>query len=237
VLKATLTMLVLGCVSFAPGCKLKDKAKCDEAIDVTKKSIAAKDFALARQWRERAYSQCGSDDPQATALDNEIVSAEKLVLEEKAKKDAIRAQADALTSLVKTLASQGKADASKIARGATCPDKKEKNEGWCDGTRNVSGQPIPIKIRYWNEEPKALLISTKPAGPASCDALGPNTVVRTFGSTIDGKVAEFKHCNLSGDLSGMQALVGSSETLSFVQVFSAEYLAKDPNLAKRLRGN
>ena len=98
-------------------------------------------------------------------------------------------------------------------------------------------KPIPIKIRYWNAEPKAVVISTKPAGPASCDTLGPNTVVRTFGSTIDGKVAEFKHCNLSGELSGMQALVGSSDTLSFVQVFTTEYLAKDPSLAKRLRGS
>ncbi|MCA9631282.1 MAG: hypothetical protein KC766_26655 [Myxococcales bacterium] len=231
--------LVLGGVAcgalLSSGCSQKNQEKCNEAMQVTRQSISSKDFNLARQWRERAYTYCEASS--ASVLDGEITAAEKAELDAEAKKKARKATADAITALVKQLAEQGKDDGSKIAKSATCPDKKEKKEGWCEATRSAAGDPTPIKVKYWNEEPKAFIISTKPLGPASCDALGPNTVVRTFGSTVDGKVAEFKHCNLSGSLGGLQALVGSSEELSLVQVFTSEYLAKDPKLAKRLKGS
>lgn len=231
--------LVLGGVAcgavLVSGCSQKNQEKCNEALQVTRQSITAKDFNLARQWRERAYTYC--ETATASTLDSEITAGEKAVLDAEAKEKAKKAAADAITALVKQLAEQGKDDGSKIAKSATCPDKKEKKEGWCEATRSAAGDPTPIKVKYWNEEPKSFIISTKPAGPASCDALGPNTVVRTFGSTVDGKVAEFKHCNLSGSLSGLQALVGSSDDLSLVQVFTTEYLAKDPKLAKRLKGS
>ncbi len=215
------------------GCPQYDEGKCNEAVSVTRQSITSKDFNLARQWRERAYTYC-KDVSLRSTLDGEITAAEKAQLDEQAKLDARKKTADALTSLVKGLALEGKEDGARIARSATCPDPKEKKEGWCEATRSVTGGE-PIKVRYWNKETKALLISGKTAGPASCDALGASTVVRTFGSTIDGTVAEFKHCTLS-EL-GMQALVGSSAELSLVQVFSSEYLAKDASLAKRVRGN
>lgn len=234
VIRRALTWPALG-LTFAVlgGCPQYDDGKCNEAMSVARQSIAAKDFNLARQWRERAYTYC-KDASQRSTIDGEITAAEKAALDEQAKIDARKKTADALTNLVKGLAVEGKEDGARIARSATCPDPKEKKEGWCEATRSVTGG-TPIKVRYWNKEPKALLISAKTAGPASCDALGASTVTRTFGSTIDGTVAEFKHCNLS-EL-GMQALVGSSAELSLVQVFSAEYLAKDASLAKRVRGN
>ncbi|MGE0323191.1 MAG: hypothetical protein AB7K71_41605 [Polyangiaceae bacterium] len=237
-MRATRWLLLGGVAAgsvLAAGCSQKNQEKCNEALQVTRQSITSKDFNLARQWRERAYTYC--EAASASALDGEITAAEKAELDAEAKKKARQATADAITALVKQLAEQGKDDGSKIAKSATCPDKKEKKEGWCDATRTAAGDPTPIKVKYWNEEPKAFIISTKPAGPASCDALGPNTVVRTFGSTVDGKPAEFKHCNLSGGLGGLQALVGSSEELSLVQVFTSEYLARDPKLAKRLKGS
>lgn len=230
---ALIAMSAAGLLGFQ--CSGKDSTKCNEAIEVTRKSITAKDFNLARQWRERAYTYC-SDGAQLSSLDGEISSAEKAELDAKAQAEAVKKQADAVTSLVRDLAFQGKDDGAQIARSATCPDPKEKKEGWCDARRTIAGNPNTINVRYWNKEPKAMLISAKPQGPASCDGLSASTVVRTFGSTIDGVPAEFKHCTLSGNLSGLQALVGSSEKLSHVQVFTTEYLAKDPKLAQRLKG-
>ena len=50
------------------GCSEKDAAKCQEALDGTRKSVAAGDASLTTQWRERAYKYC-EDQTALVTLD------------------------------------------------------------------------------------------------------------------------------------------------------------------------
>jgi len=63
---ASALALTVGCV---------DKAKCEEAVSVTRDALAKEQTDLARQWRDRAWKMC--DDKAGTAaLDKEIVDKE-----------------------------------------------------------------------------------------------------------------------------------------------------------------
>ena len=195
-------------------------------------------FDSARQWRERAYKYCEQDGSMAT-LDGEIKSKEEAVLKAKAEKEAKKKNAVALAKLVANLASQGKADASVVAKSAKCPedDKGKEKEGWCAATRSISGGQHVVEIRYWSEEKNAGTFIGKPLGPVECADIAPATVNRKFGSTIDGTPAKFSHCTFTGGtVAGMQGLVGWSDNLSFVQLFTPEYLAKDSALKNRVQG-
>src|SRR5882724_5672838 len=64
-------MLVLVATLSAFGCSEKDATKCQQALDGTRKSVAAADTALTNQWRERAYKYC-ADQGSLTALDKEV---------------------------------------------------------------------------------------------------------------------------------------------------------------------
>ena len=57
----------------ALGCSEKDAAKCQEALDGTRKSVAASDPVLTSQWRERSYKYCEDQTALAT-LDKEITT-------------------------------------------------------------------------------------------------------------------------------------------------------------------
>jgi hypothetical protein len=52
-----------------------DKEKCEEAVRVTRDSLAKEQPAIARQWRERAWKICNDATTTAT-LDKEIVDKE-----------------------------------------------------------------------------------------------------------------------------------------------------------------
>jgi hypothetical protein len=66
--------VVLVTLLSAGGCK--DKAKCSEAEETTKKALAVDDTALARQWRERTWKMCG-DKGKLAAIDQEILAKEE----------------------------------------------------------------------------------------------------------------------------------------------------------------
>ena len=226
-----LLVLVVGLGVF--GCSKKNEGKCTDAKSGVTKSVEAKDYSLARQWRERAYKYC--KDP--SSVDSQITGAEQSDQQAKAAKEKIKKEAVEMVRVLSGLASQGKADASKVAASAQCPDEKKKEEGWCTASRTVRNQPQSIQIKFWNEEKDAASFSVKPAGPVKCADLGPGAVSRKWNSTIDGTVAQFEHCSLNGgELSGMQALVGSSDKLSLVQIFTPKYLARDGGLKKRVSG-
>jgi hypothetical protein len=66
ILCASALALVVGCV---------DREKCEQAVSVTRDSLAKEQTDLARQWRDRAWKMC--NDPAGTqALDKEIVDKE-----------------------------------------------------------------------------------------------------------------------------------------------------------------
>ena len=51
-----LELLLIGASLSALGCSEKDATKCQEALDGTRKSLAASDQTLVSQWRTRAYT-------------------------------------------------------------------------------------------------------------------------------------------------------------------------------------
>jgi len=74
--KGTGPLGIVFALSFAlgaPGCV--DKAKCDEAIQVTRDALAKEQPDIARQWRDRAWKMC-NDATLTSPLDKEIVDKE-----------------------------------------------------------------------------------------------------------------------------------------------------------------
>ena len=66
-------VFMLATLLGAPSCV--DKAKCDEAIQVTRDALAKEQPELARQWRDRAWKMC-NDATLTSPLDKEIVDKE-----------------------------------------------------------------------------------------------------------------------------------------------------------------
>ena len=65
--------MVLAATVTALGCSEKDATKCQEALDGTRKSVAASDLVLTSQWRERSYKYC-EDQAALATLDKEITT-------------------------------------------------------------------------------------------------------------------------------------------------------------------
>ena len=66
-------LLLLAATVTALGCSEKDATKCQEALDGTRKSVAASDLVLTSQWRERSYKYC-EDQASLATLDKEIAA-------------------------------------------------------------------------------------------------------------------------------------------------------------------
>jgi hypothetical protein len=115
----------------APGCV--DKAKCDEAIQVTRDALAKEQPELARQWRERAWKMC-NDTTLTAPLDKEIVDKEAEIAKRTADNakqiaDASQARLNQATSVWKaydgleakdrttTVLDEYKSRASKMTQG------------------------------------------------------------------------------------------------------------------------
>jgi hypothetical protein len=80
----------LSALFSAPACV--DKAKCDEAIQVTRDALAKEQPEIARQWRDRAWKIC-NDTTLTSPLDKEIVDKEAVLAKRAA--DSAKQIADA----------------------------------------------------------------------------------------------------------------------------------------------
>lgn len=92
-----------------------DKEKCEEAIRVTRDSLAKDQPALARQWRERAWKICNDSSTTAT-LDKEIVDKETEIAKKAA--DLQKQVADAAQARMRT--------AGTVWRGYDALDEKQR---------------------------------------------------------------------------------------------------------------
>jgi hypothetical protein len=235
-------LLVLVATLSALGCSEKDATKCQEALDGTRKSVAAADAALTNQWRERAYKYC-ADQTSLVALDREI--SEKQTAEAAAK--AAEAQRLALNAgLLKTFVTwagdnkvapdhasvspkcdgdEPEAGAPKLA--ATDPKATQR---FCTATRTAGNSTLTA--RYWEADKTIELFMTKAPAPASCDDLGPNKVLKSWDvPASNGQSVKRTRCQLGGSLSGMQAVVSQAANAA-VYIFSPSYLEKDAALKK-----
>ena len=229
-------MTTLGlCMAFGlgsiPGCG-KDQAKCTKAQDGVRQSLKAEDAALVQRWRTYAYKHC-ADRSSLTALDREV--ADGLAATDRRKSEAARQKQEsqallgAFTGWVAgARATPETASASPSCEGGEAEQKSK--ERWCVARRTAG--TYTLVARYWEKESTAARFSTVMPGPITCDALGPNRVIRAW--TIPGTPVKRTHCALTGGtLSGMQALVAEAVN-GPLDVFTPRYVELDPSFAGRL---
>jgi hypothetical protein len=236
-------LLLLGATISALGCSEKDATKCQEALDGTRKSLAAGDQGLTRQWRNRAYQYCADQAALAT-LDKQIVEQEAAVAAAKLAEAQRKAQNEGLLKAFTGWAGDNRAAPDHAASSPKCDgddpdagaprvasvDRKAK-ERFCTATR-VAGSST-LTARYWEADKTLELFMITPPGPVSCDDLGPNKVLKSWDVPAkNGSTVKRSRCELtSGALSGMNAVVSAAVNAP-VYLFSAAYLSKDPAVQK-----
>jgi hypothetical protein len=102
-----------------------DKQKCDEAIQVTRDSLAKDQPDIARQWRDRAWKIC-NDPSMTTPLDKEITDKEAEI--QKRAADQTKAIADAAQQRMNT--------STAVWKGFDKLDPKAKTEAALDAYRD-----------------------------------------------------------------------------------------------------
>lgn len=231
-------LLSLLALSGATGCDSKDAEKCEEALKVSRQSVALDDFALAQQWRERAWKNC-ADTNSLDALDKEIVAKKTAVEAKKQEETQRKTQNEALLKLFVDWASANRGSPDRASAAPKCdeppagapPPKPADKERFCTGTRSAA--EYTLTARYWDADKTAFRFTTRPKAPVTCDDLGANRVLKTWAvPAIDGRTVTRTRCELTGGgLSGLQAVVSAANNAE-VYVFSLPYLQKDPAMAK-----
>lgn len=224
------------------GCSEKDTAKCQEALDGTRKSLAASDTPLVTQWRDRAYKYC-EDQAALATLDREVIDKQTADAAAKsAEAQRLALNAGLLKTFV-TWVSDNRAAPDHASVSPKCdgddpgaaPPKAASNdpkakERFCTATRTAGTSTL--SARYWDADKSVVLFMTKTPAPTSCDGLGPNKVLKSWEvPAISGQGIKRTRCELSGALLGLQAVVSAAANAP-VYVFSPSYLAKDPALKK-----
>lgn len=237
--------LLLGCGLLSLGCQTRNAEKCEQGFTVTRQAVGAKDFALAKQWREFAYKMCdpaGEDKEGLVKLDQEITAAEAAV---KAAADAEaqrKAKNDALLKLFVAWAGDNRAAPDKASASPLCDtptDAAEKaaveksKERLCTATRTAGDNALTA--RYWEADPKLVRFSTKFAAPVSCADFGATESKSFDVPATNGASVKRTRCELtSGALSGMSVVVSAAINAD-AYIFSPGILDKD-RLMKQIAG-
>lgn len=230
-------LLVLATAVTAFGCSEKDATKCQEALDGTRKSVAAGDASLTNQWRERSYKYC-EDQGALAALDKEISDKNSAAAAAKAAETARLALNAGLLKTFVTWAGDNRLAPDHASVSPKCDGddaegstpKPTTKDRFCTATRTAGTNTLTA--RYWEADKTILLFTTKVPAPASCDDLGPNKVLKSWDvPASNGQSVKRTRCELSGNLSGMNAVVSNAANAA-VYIFSPSYLLKDPALKK-----
>jgi hypothetical protein len=236
-------LLVLAATLTALGCSEKDATKCQEALDGTRKSVAASDLVLTNQWRERSYKYC-EDQAALSTLDKEITTKQSAEAAAKAAEAQRLAQNSGLLKTFVTWAGDNRVAPDHASVSPKCdgddPDpaapKKPSTdpaaaERFCTATRTAGNNTL--SARYWEADKTIVMFSTKVPAPATCDDLGPHTVLKTWDvPASNGQSVKRTRCALSGGtLSGMNAVISAAANAP-VYIFSPSFLLKDAALKK-----
>lgn len=225
------------------GCQKKDPEKCTEATQVIRKSLDARDFNLARQWREYAYKQC--DDATALAsLDKEIVDREASIQAEAQAAEKRKAATQQFVNLflgftAENRAAPDRASATPVCdpppAGAPAPKPgEESKERLCTGTRQL-GNGQAFQVRYWQSDPAAFRFTSTPDEPLDCSSVGGTVSKKWEVPAQGGKSAIRWRCELSGALSGLTAVV-SGAAKAELHIVSPTYVSRDPGWKAILEG-
>src|SRR6187431_750117 len=236
-------LLLLAATITALGCSEKDATKCQEALDGTRKSVAASDLVLTSQWRERSYKYC-EDQASLATLDKEIAARQSAEAAAKAAEAQRLALNAGLLKTFVTWAGDNRSAPNHASVSPKCdgddPDpaapKKPRTdpaaaERFCSATRTARTHTLSVRYREAAKTPA--LFSTTAPGPASCDDLGSHKILKTFDvPATNGQSVKRTRCELSGGaLAGMHAVVSAAAN-AVVYVFSPAYLTKDPAMKK-----
>ena len=236
-------LLLLAATITALGCSEKDATKCQEALDGTRKSVAASDLVLTSQWRERSYKYC-EDQASLATLDKEIAARQSAEAAAKAAEAQRLALNAGLLKTFVTWAGDNRSAPDHASVSPKCdgddPDpaapKKPSTdpaaaERFCTATRTAGTNALTA--RYWDADKTIVSFSTKAPAPATCDDLGPHKVLKTFDvPAVNGQSVKRTRCELTGStLAGMNAVVSAANNAT-VYIFSPSYLLKDPALKK-----
>ena len=235
-------LLVLAATLTALGCSEKDATKCQEALDGTRKSLAASDVVLTSQWRERSYKYC-EDQAGLAALDKEITTKQSAEAAAKAAEAQRLALNAGLLKTFVTWASDNRLAPDHASVSPKCdgddsdpaaPKKPSTGpaaaERFCTATRTAGTSTL--SARYWDADKTVVLFSTKVPASATCDDLGPHKVLKTWDVPgTNGQGVKRTRCELSGTLAGMHAVVSAAANAP-VYIFSPSYLLKDAAMKK-----
>lgn len=233
----------LALVAFVvAGCSGKDAEKCAQGLSVTRQALAAENFDSAKQWRTYAYAQC-EDQGALASLDKEISERETAVTARKDAEAKKKAESAALLKAFADFVGQNRAAPDRASAAPVCdpppaaPAAKpgeESKDRFCTATRQLGN--YTVQVRFWQADPQAFRFSVKPEDPASCEALGPATVSKTWEvPAVTGASVKRDRCDLGGSLSGLHAVV-SQAARAEVSVFSPQYLDRDPGMKTILSG-
>ncbi|HEY3495074.1 MAG TPA: hypothetical protein VGK73_10330 [Polyangiaceae bacterium] len=225
------------------GCQRKDPEKCTEAQQVVRKSIDARDFAAARQWREYAYKQC--DDPALLAgLDKEIVDREAAIQAEAQAAEKKKAATQQLVNLFLAFTAENRAAPDRASATPACdppppgaPAPKpgeESKERFCTAIRQT-GTGQTLQARYWQSDPAAFRFTTTPDEPLDCSSVGGTVGKKWEVPAQGGKSAIRWRCDLSGALQGLTAVV-SGAAKAELHIISPTYVSRDPGWKAILEG-
>lgn len=208
-------------LTTAPACKKKDPAKCDNAKSVIQKALASEEFALARQWRDYAYTHC-ADPNVLSATDKEITDKEAAAARRKADEEATEREAQQLVKLLSEWVTQHRADPTRAAVNVRCDGPEDSKERWCFRERSVGGK-YAVKVRYWEETPVAHKFFSIAPAPIKCEAFGPAAVI------AEKHGGAQHYCDITGGtLAGMKLLIQRATDGTHINLVSNEYLDKDP---------
>jgi hypothetical protein len=234
-------VLLVGAVFTALGCSEKDAAKCQNALDGTRKSLAASDYNLTGQWRNRAYTYC-DDKASLSALDKQIVEQQASEAATKAADAQRKATNEGLIKVFTKWVAENRAapdhasatpkcDGDDAVAGTPAAAETKTKDRLCTATRSAGASAL--SARYWEADKTIQLFTVTPPGPISCDDLGPNKVLKTWGvPSSTGQPVARTRCELSGGaLSGMNAVVSAANNAP-VYIFTPTYLEKDPAVKK-----
>jgi hypothetical protein len=236
-------LLLLGATVSALGCSEKDAAKCQDALDGTRKSVAAADQKLIGEWRERAYKYC-ADTASLSALDKQIVDQTAAAAATAAAEAQRKAQNEGLLKTFTTWAGDNRVAPDHASAAPKCDgddptaatpkvestDPKAK-ERFCTATRAAG--TTALTARYWEADKTIVLFTVTPPGPVSCDDIGPNKVLKSWDvPATNGQGAKRTRCELTtGALSGLNVVVSAANNAA-VYVFSPTFLTKDAAMKK-----
>jgi hypothetical protein len=233
------TALLLAPALLLPACKdepAPSPRECHEALARGQSLLSVPDHAAARDWLARAEQQCRADArADVDAFRREIEASEKRRADAEEEKRRALAPKPASESLAPEIARIVTAYRDDPTRRTKCDADTPEAATVCESTRH--GEHLQANVASARKDAAAYsVVVTLEKELVGCAAFGPHEVKRTWKRGDRPQI----HCLINdGPLASLSVLIDQTPGLpsSDVTVFTAAWLAHDPQLALRLKEN